>query len=200
MTGRDERAVFRDVRGVARIKDFVKMDSAAHGRRIDAIRTAICWGFRDACPCVQRGPRTFESARMRVSCHRGKPGVWGARGTCFRFCGAYMPRMMLPADFSASWRDGKAPRRLRRSGSPRTRRNEGTRQTIEKLRRNFLRTKAATDSSITEERFFQQDREATPFGGSIDQRVVKKAGGLRGRAEARRPRGRSEARGRSLDD
>src|SRR6266436_6056598 len=104
-------------------------------------------------PVCREGPRMFESARMRISLPPRKArSVGRSRGPAFVFAARNVPRMMLPADFSASWRDGKA------------------------LRRKFSADKGGDRFvSIWRNAFSDEIANQGPLRGSIDQRTGEKS-------------------------
>src|SRR5882672_6122840 len=169
--------------GAARIKDFVEIDSEAPwASNCTLNEPSFCAEILVMlAPVCREGPRMFESARMRISLPLRKARSVG-RSRGFVFAARNVPRMMLPADFSASWRDGKALRRLRRSGSPAyTPETKGPTRRSRSWGENFLRKKAATDSSASGGTLFpMRSRTKAHFVEASIRELVKKAGGLRG--------------------
>src|SRR6266404_4681386 len=175
--------------GVARIKDFVEMDSEEPWASNCALNEPpFCAEIPVMpAPACREGPRMFESARMRVSLPSRKArSVGRSLGPVFVFEARSMPRMMLPTDFSASWRDGKALRRLRRSGSPAyTPETKGPTRRSRSWGENFLRKKAATDSSASGGTLFpRRSRTKAHLVEASISELVKKAGGLRGTGQS----------------
>src|SRR6266403_4243115 len=171
--------------GAARIKDFVEIDSEAPwASNCTLNEPSFCAEILVMlAPVCREGPRMFESARMRISLPLRKArSVGRSRGFVFVFAARNVPRMMLPADFSASWRDGKALRRLRRSGSPAyTPETKGPTRRSRSCGENFLRTKAATDSSASGRTLFpMRSRTKAHLVEGLISELVKKAAGLRG--------------------
>src|SRR6267142_1142132 len=171
--------------GVARIKDFVEMDSEAPwASNCTLNEPSFCAEISVMlAPVCREGPRMFESACMRVSLPSRKARSAGrSRGPDFVFAARHVPRMMLPADFSASWRDGKALRRLSRSGSPAyTPETKGPTRRSRSCGENFLRTKAATDSSASGGALFpSKSRMRAHLVGPLMSELMKNTGGLRG--------------------
>src|SRR6266404_252589 len=145
------------------------------GLELHAKRTAILRGdFCDACPCVQRGAEDVRKCAYENFIAIAESQECRAlAGTCFHFCGA-----QRAADDAARRFVGFVEGR-ESAAQPETLRiarvhagNEGTHQTIEKLRRKLSADKGGHRFvSIRENAFSDEIANQSPPSGRIDQRA-----------------------------
>src|SRR6267378_1644357 len=149
------------------------------GFELHAKRTVILRGDScDACPCVQRGAEDARKCACESFITFAESQECGAlAGTCFRLCGTeHAPDDAARRFFGfVEGRESAAQTETLRIACVHAG-NEGTHQTIEKLRRNFSADKGADRFvSIRRNTFSDEIAKQSPLGGSIDQRAGEKS-------------------------
>jgi len=143
------------------------------GLELSAKRTVVlCGDSSDACPCVQRGAEDARKCAYEnfiATAESQECGVFA--GTCFRFCGAQHASDDATCRFFSfvEGRESAAQTETLRIARVHAG-NEGTHQSIEKLRRKFSADKSGDRFvRIRGSAFSDEITKQSPLGGSIDQ-------------------------------